>query len=164
WRWQLLPWALVMILSLTVALLAAAYFRRPRPQAHLVRFQIPLPEHLTFDVADFPVVSPNGERLVFAGRGPDGKRHLWVRSLDSNYVGGGAWSRDGVILVSTGTDHTLYRVSAAGGELKRALPTDKSLPYNDFPQFLPDGRHFLYCSKKETPAVGKTAIYVASLD
>lgn len=224
WRWQLLPWALVAILSLAVVFLATAYFRKALPEAHLVRFQIPLPERVTFEWFDFPVISPNGERLVIAGRGPDGKRHLWVSSLDSHsfqllagteecpcrpgktcmmfgfpfwspdsrsvafycnneirridmtsrlsqrvceikkYIGGGAWSKRGIILVSQGNDHTFYSVPAAGGELKPVLQADKSLPFNDYPQFLPDGRHFLYCSKKQIPAVGNGAIYLASLD
>ncbi|MCU1273366.1 MAG: Serine/threonine protein kinase [Bryobacterales bacterium] len=221
---QLLPWTLVAILSLAVVFLATAYFRKIPREAHLVRFQIPLPEQVTFDLFDFPVISPNGERVVIAGRGPDGKRHLWVRSLDShsfqllagteecpcrsgkaclftgapfwspdsrsvaffcndeirridvtsrlsqtvckikNYIGGGAWRKQGIILVSQGDDHTFYSVSAAGGELKPVLQADKSLPFNDYPQFLPDGRHFLYCSKKQIPAVGNGAIYLASLD
>ena len=67
------------------------------------------------------------------------------------------------MLVTTGPDHTVYRVPAAGGEMKRVLPVDKSLPFNDFPQFLPDGRHFLYCSKVKNIG-GSGAIYLASLD
>src|SRR5437016_14292617 len=34
WRWQLLPWALVVTLSLAVVFLATAYFRRPSRDAH----------------------------------------------------------------------------------------------------------------------------------
>jgi Tol biopolymer transport system component/predicted Ser/Thr protein kinase len=45
------------------------------------RFDITLPEGLGFDWPDWPVVSPDGERLAFSARS-EGRRALWVRTLD----------------------------------------------------------------------------------
>jgi Tol biopolymer transport system component/DNA-binding winged helix-turn-helix (wHTH) protein len=67
--------------------------------------------------------------------------------------GGGTWNRDGVILFAKSTtgpgEHdSLFRVSAAGGEIQPVLPLDKARQEINqaFPRFLPDGRHFLYQS------------------
>ena len=57
-------------------------------------------------------------------------------------IRGGTWNSDGVILFASGQG--LKRVSASGG-VPVALPSlqvDGATP--SFPEFLPDGRHFLY--------------------
>ncbi len=57
---------------------------------------------------------------------------------------GGTWNRDGVILFTPGARGPVHRVSANGGKETEATvygPTDSTHRY---PQFLPDGRHFLY--------------------
>ena len=55
----------------------------------------------------------------------------------------GAWNHDGTILFFKGGGNPIYRASATGGE-----PTEVTqvLPGSDqvTPQFLPDGRHFLF--------------------
>ena len=58
----------------------------------------------------------------------------------------GSWSREGVILFDgTGTD-PIYRVPAAGGTPVVAVKPDASRKETTvaWPEFLPDGRHFLY--------------------
>jgi eukaryotic-like serine/threonine-protein kinase len=58
----------------------------------------------------------------------------------------GTWSREGVILFDgTGSD-PIYRVSAAGGTRAVAvdLDTAKKETSVGWPQFLPDGKHFIY--------------------
>jgi serine/threonine protein kinase len=84
--------------------------------------------------------------------------------------GESTWSRDGVILLSQSggpsVANTLYRVSASGSELKPVLQLDKSRQersQND-PQFLPDGRHFIYRSVWGSESAEKNAIYLGSLD
>jgi DNA-binding winged helix-turn-helix (wHTH) protein/Tol biopolymer transport system component len=85
-------------------------------------------------------------------------------------VGGGTWSRDGVILFaqSNGSrpNHSLARVSAAGGEAKPMLQLDKSRQEQsqNRPQFLPDGRHFLYQSLSGERGARESAIYLGALD
>jgi serine/threonine protein kinase/Tol biopolymer transport system component len=59
----------------------------------------------------------------------------------------GTWSRDGVILFSDAS-RTIRRVSAAGGVPSQVLSLDESRKETRqlLPQFLPDGRRFLYFS------------------
>src|SRR5262249_54305465 len=47
------------------------------------RYEIPLPDRVRLGSWDIPMISPNGQKLVFTGVGSDGKRRLWFRSLDS---------------------------------------------------------------------------------
>src|SRR5262249_23026018 len=66
----------------------------------------------------------------------------------------GTWSRDGVILFSDAS-RTIRRVSAAGGAASQVLPLDESRKENGqiWPQFLPDGRRFLYSSVAQQSGV-----------
>jgi len=77
---------------------------------------------------------------------------------------GGAWNRAGVIVFAPTSDGPLYRVSAAGGDPQPVtqLDTLRHETGHRFPQFLPDGRHFLYSVLP--PADGRFAICVGSLD
>src|SRR5580704_12202181 len=89
-------------------------------------------------------------------------------------LGGGSWSQDGVILFSQAKSsaakgrqtRALYRVSADGGEVRPVLELDDSGRERSQiePQFLPDGRHFLYRSVAGSDDAEKEAIYVGSLD
>ncbi len=205
-------WAVVVaLLSIALTALAFVHFRQRPVESQAIRFQFPLPDKMTTDSFDFPVVSPDGHRVVLPGIGADHTRHLWLRSLDSlteqllpgseeayypfwspdsrsiafftttnklkriDAAGGpaqtvcdvnspnlgGTWSPNGVILFSGTFGSGIFRVSAAGGEPRPVLELDKSRQETrqDFPQFLPDGRHFLYLS--EGP---KRGVYLASLD
>jgi Tol biopolymer transport system component len=78
-------------------------------------------------------------------------------------VRGIAWNQEGTIVfaqVITG----LWRVSAEGGEPEAALLLDHARGEENhyWPQFLPDGRHFLYQVRSTKLAL--TGTYVASLD
>jgi serine/threonine protein kinase len=74
---------------------------------------------------------------------------------------GGTWNRDDVIVFSPGISDGLYRVSAAGGEVTPLTTLDKTRENSHrWPQFLPDGRHFLYFSRQPE----KSGVYVGSLD
>jgi serine/threonine protein kinase len=58
---------------------------------------------------------------------------------------GGTWNRDDVILLTRGANSGLSRVSAAGGEPTPLTVLDaKKESSHRYPQFLPDGRHFLF--------------------
>src|SRR5207244_5919347 len=78
---------------------------------------------------------------------------------------GGSWNRDGVIIFSPTPPGPLYRVSASGGEavaLNSIDPARGEFP-RWFPQFLPDGRHYLYHSSANRKP-GTRIICVGSLD
>ena len=115
--------------------------------------------------ADDPFWSPDGQFIAFFAQGK-------LKKID--FSGGpaqtlcdigdharGTWNRDGVI-VFTHND-ALYRVPAEGG-----MPTPLSLDRPSkgtgdyWPQFLPDGRHFLY--QTFTQGLRNDGIYVGSLD
>ena len=75
---------------------------------------------------------------------------------------GGTWNRDGVILFSENkTGGALRRVNAAGGAC-RAVTKPEGDSSQDFPDFLPDGKHFVYLVDDGDET--KRGIYVASLD
>jgi Tol biopolymer transport system component len=76
----------------------------------------------------------------------------------------GTWSPAGVILWDgTGTD-PLYRVSAAGGTRAVAVPLDTAKKQTSvgWPQFLPDGKHFIYMVTGEKPE--DSAYWIGSID
>jgi Tol biopolymer transport system component len=75
---------------------------------------------------------------------------------------GGTWNRDGVILFPGLAG--LLRVSISGGDPIPLTTPDASRGEtgHGFPQFLPDGKHFLYFVQSGDPNVA--GIYIASLD
>jgi Tol biopolymer transport system component len=79
-------------------------------------------------------------------------------------AGGGTWNREGVILFATPGVGGILRVSSAGGSATpvTALDASRQQDYHVWPDFLPDGRHFLYLAHSTNP--GNSAIYAGSLD
>ena len=77
---------------------------------------------------------------------------------------GGTWNRNGLILFTSDYNGPLYQVSDAGGTAAPATTLDPSRQENGhrWPQFLPDGNHFLHLSWSSNP--DHTGIYVRSLD
>jgi serine/threonine protein kinase len=73
---------------------------------------------------------------------------------------GGTWSPDGIILFAPNLVGPLLKVFARGGEAVPVTRLDAGQASHRFPQFLPDGRHFIYFVFGG-PAQG---IYVGSLD
>jgi Tol biopolymer transport system component len=125
------------------------------------------------DGASYPFWSPDSRAIAFfaggrlkkvaAAGGP-------VQSLcDATAGRGGAWSRDGVIVFSPGAYDPLYRVPASGGTpvpVTRFVDPRHEVSHR-WPQFLPDGRHFLFLrwGPTFTPATRQDdAICVGSLD
>ncbi len=74
---------------------------------------------------------------------------------------GGTWNGDGVILFSPASSGPIYRVSATGGEPVEMTRLDPQHFGHRFPQFLPDGRHFVFYALGSPETQG---VYVASLD
>jgi eukaryotic-like serine/threonine-protein kinase len=81
---------------------------------------------------------------------------------------GGTWNQEGVILFTPNLNVPLHRVSASGGTPTPVTSLDpgKGVTTHRWPQFLPDGRHFLYVAGTPlTPRENPTnAIMVGSLD
>ena len=85
-----------------------------------------------------------------------------ITSLPGN--GGGTWNQDGVILFVPSLNSAVLRVSSAGGSPTPVTSLDGSTKQigHQWPQFLPDGRHFLYSAWGSNPE--DDAIYAGSLD
>jgi eukaryotic-like serine/threonine-protein kinase len=76
---------------------------------------------------------------------------------------GGTWSQDGVIVFSPSFGDGLYRVSVGDGPTAvTRLDTARQELSHRWPQFLPDGRHFLYLAMNAR--FGQAGIYIGSLD
>ena len=75
---------------------------------------------------------------------------------------GGTWNSEGVILFSPTPNEPIYQVSAGGGEPTQVTTLDRSRLENShrWPQFLPDGRHFIYSVLGGADTRG---VYVGSL-
>jgi eukaryotic-like serine/threonine-protein kinase len=77
-------------------------------------------------------------------------------------VSGAAWSTDGTILFADNTKRSLQRVSASGGDSSTAIELPTSDLRHLMPQFLPDGRRFLYF--RATESSDTVGVYLGSLD
>jgi eukaryotic-like serine/threonine-protein kinase len=80
-----LPWIVAALGSLFAAGLAVAYLKAASVHPRAVRAYIlpPPKSSFHFDAATGgPVLSPDGDRVVFAATDPSGKKLLWVRPLD----------------------------------------------------------------------------------
>jgi hypothetical protein len=77
---------------------------------------------------------------------------------------GGAWNRDGIIVFCPRPVGALYQIPAAGGTPQplTSLDAARAEISHGFPQFLADGRRFLYFAASCRP--GESSIRVGSLD
>jgi Tol biopolymer transport system component len=78
-------------------------------------------------------------------------------------AGGGAWNRSGTILFAPGHDTTLFQVSAKGGVARPVQPLNAARfeRAHIWPQFLPDGNHFVFFVLSDSP--GAMGVYAGSL-
>lgn len=122
------------------------------------------------DEASYPFWSPDSRSIAFFG--PKQLKRLdlaqgSVITLSDSIAGarGGTWSRDGVILFAPGFMGGLYSVSATGGPRHPVTMLDSTTETTHrFPQFLPDGRHFIYLSAShQDPQGDHSAIYFGSM-
>jgi len=73
---------------------------------------------------------------------------------------GGTWSQDGTILYVPNDNGGIFRMSATGGDSVEVTPQRSPALATRLPQFLPDGRHFLfYVARGGEPA----GVYVGEL-
>lgn len=118
--------------------------------------------------ASFPFWSPDSRFLAFFAAGKLKKVDTTggtPQTLGDAAAGrGGTWNRDGVILFTGQARSPISRISASGGAATpvTTFAADQSIFTQYWPQFLPDGRHFLYYQHSAKPEY--LGIYVASLD
>jgi eukaryotic-like serine/threonine-protein kinase len=114
-----------------------------------------------------PFWSPDSRSIGFSTRTTLSRLDIagGVPQFLANLVGtvtGGSWNADGTILFMREAGGPLMRIAAAGGE--PAAVTQVEAPRQTglrLPQFLPDGRHFLFYALGTPEAAG---IYLGSLD
>jgi eukaryotic-like serine/threonine-protein kinase len=123
------------------------------------------------DGALFPFFSPDSQNIGFFA---DGKLKRIPASggspqtiCDQSQAAGGTWNQDNIILFSQ--VGRLYRVSAAGGPATQFMQPDSTpgeIVMDTWPQFLPDGRHFVFCARTFRGRVNPTrsGILLGSLD
>jgi len=94
-----------------------------------------------------PFWSPDSESIAFFASGklkkirPGGGPPFTI--CDALSDRGGAWGIDGTILFTPGPTNGLMRVSATGGAPVAATSLTQNMNSHRWPEFLPDGRHFL---------------------
>ncbi len=116
----------------------------------------------------YPFWSPDSQFLGFSADGKLKKVSLSAggspESLAATSPTVGSWSRQGVILFDSDTDNGLVRVAESGGAVTLVTTPDASRAevYHDYPEFLPDGKHFLYFASSAKPE--NSAIFAGSLD
>lgn len=118
--------------------------------------------------ATLPFWSPDGQDIGFFAHGK-----LWrVGSqggppqplCDAPLGRGGTWNRDGVIVFAPDLNSPLQQISARGGAATAAAPLGSQTATGQawWPQFLPDGQHFIFWSHS-TSGTDVDGIYVTAL-
>jgi len=122
----------------------------------------------TDDATGTPFWSPDGRWLGFFAQGKVKKVSLaggpaLTICVVQNLLGA-TWNRDNIIVLAPVNRTVLHKVSAAGGtpEPITVLSADRRENSHRSPQFLPDGRHFLFTARSDV--IDNNLIYVGSLD
>ena len=134
-----------------------------RPLAELSARELPGTEGATY-----PFWSPDSRSIGFFAAGKlkrvdvDGGSPVELCAVTGGR--GGTWNANGVILFNGYNDGPIMQVSASGGEPVAVTNIDQSRSENShrWPQFLPDGRRFLYFVRADNPQV--RGVYVSALD
>jgi Tol biopolymer transport system component len=118
------------------------------------------------DGADWPFWSPDSRSIGFFANGRlkridiDGGAPQIL--ADAASARGGTWNQDGVILFSANTTAPLSRIPATGGTPEVVTHLEQGQGSHRFPQFLPDGHHFLF--EYFLVSSDRSGIYIGSLD
>ena len=114
------------------------------------------------DEAAHPFWSPDGRSIAYFAKDKldriDASGGPAIPIADIAGAAGGTWGPDGTILIGSGTQGIL-RVPASGGTLTQVQKLKSSQVPTGWPQFLPDGKHFLFYKGFED-----SSTYAASLD
>ena len=118
------------------------------------------------DGAGYPFWAPDGRAIGFFAGGKlkrlDLGESIPLVLADAATARGGTWNSDGVIVFAPTTGGTLSRVPAGGGTTSAVTELTPGHESHRWPQFLPDGRHFLFLSTHG--ARGTHGLFVGSLD
>ncbi len=123
------------------------------------------------DGASYPFWSPDGQSLAFFAGGELLRIDLRGGSprpiTGAPYGRGGSWGRGGTILFAPlPQGASIMMVSADGGEVKPVTKLDPRTEITHrWPQFLPDGKHFLYIAdQRKEGSVGVGQLRVGSIE
>ena len=125
--------------------------------------------------------SPDSRSIAFFAQGKLRRIDLQGGAVqdicDSSPGRGGTWNRDNIIVFSPASNSALVKVSASGGQPQPVTQLSSEPPEysHRYPQFLPDGKHFLFLSLFAGDGAdaffpfrdatnSKSGIYVGSLD
>jgi Tol biopolymer transport system component len=116
--------------------------------------------------ASFPFWSPDNRAIGFFAQGRLKTVDLaggQPQSLADGTGRGSAWGPAGDIIFNTSANSPIHRLTPGGGEViaETTLRTDEDAVAQYFPQFLPDGRRFLYYQRSRRPE--HTGVYVKTL-
>jgi len=119
------------------------------------------------DGATLPFLAPDGRAIGFFAGGALKRVDLASASVQTlsrsaEVSLGGTWSVNDVIIYSD--RFGLRQIPAGGGESRIVVPLNKQFHENSlrYPQFLPDGRHFVYVARSGRPE--ESGAYLGSLD
>src|SRR5437879_1404838 len=121
--------------------------------------------------ASHPFWSPDSHSIAFFAEGKLKKVDLTGGGsaqvlCDAPHGRGGAWNRDGTLLFAPDFFTGLFRLSSAGGMPVEVTRPDaaRSESSHRWPNFPPDGRHFLYLAGNFSGHFEANQIFVGSLD
>ena len=81
----------------------------------------------------------------------------------TGFLTGAGWNPDGVIILSAaGPANPILRVPASGGQTTAVTTVAPGESGHLWPQFLPDGKHFLYL--RVSTDIAKSGIYIGSIE
>jgi hypothetical protein len=119
------------------------------------------------DGASRPFWSPDSRDIGFQANGK--LQRIGVNEgapriiCDLPQARGATWNADGVIVFNSRANNALNRVAGSGGTPQPLTAVDeKTESFHYWPQFLPDGKHFLYLIRAQN--LTQSAVYVGSLD
>jgi Tol biopolymer transport system component len=119
-----------------------------------------------FTVSPPPFWSDDSRYVVYGAQGKllksdiSGTPAQTIAQTGLAYVQGGTWSRDGIIIYGR-AGGGLMQVPAADGTPTPLTALAQGETAHRWPQFLPDGKRFLYLRVSSSPE--KTGVYVGSL-